>query len=52
VFFLDLGKTAQPVTAIMYDGGFQTKSNLNREFLRVTGTKPRDWRQESAMVTK
>ncbi len=47
-----LSTTLQPVTAIMYDSGFQTKSNFNREFLRVTGTTPRDWRQERAAVTK
>jgi AraC-like DNA-binding protein len=45
-----LAKTAQPVTAIMFDSGFQTKSNFNREFLRVTGKTPREWRQEHSLV--
>jgi AraC-like DNA-binding protein len=47
-----LSKTLQPVTAIMFDSGFQTKSNFNREFLRVTGKTPREWRRERAAVTK
>ncbi|MDQ0471143.1 helix-turn-helix domain-containing protein [Labrys wisconsinensis] len=33
-----------PITTILYDVGFQTKSNFNREFLRVTGTSPSRWR--------
>jgi AraC-like DNA-binding protein len=33
------------VTQAIYDSGFQTKSNFNREFLRVTGKTPRDWRK-------
>jgi AraC-like DNA-binding protein len=38
------------VTTIMLDAGFQTKSNFNREFRRVTGTSPSLWRaaQEDA----
>jgi AraC-like DNA-binding protein len=39
-----LSTTAEPVTTIMLDSGFQTKSNFNREFLRVTGKTPREWR--------
>jgi AraC-like DNA-binding protein len=31
------------VTNAMLSSGFNTKSNFNREFLRVTGTNPRDW---------
>ena len=34
-----------PVTQIMLDCGFQTKSNFNREFRRVTGTSPSDYRR-------
>lgn len=40
------GKLAegQSITVAMLDSGFNTKSNFNREFLRVTGTSPRDWK--------
>ncbi|MDE0303522.1 MAG: AraC family transcriptional regulator [Albidovulum sp.] len=31
------------VTAAMLSSGFNTKSNFNREFLRVTGMNPTDW---------
>ncbi|WP_114011176.1 helix-turn-helix domain-containing protein [Cohaesibacter intestini] len=34
-----------PVTTIMLDVGFQTKSNFNREFRRVTGMTPLQWRK-------
>lgn len=34
------------VTQIMFEVGFQTKSNFNREFLRVTGKSPSVWRAE------
>jgi AraC-like DNA-binding protein len=37
--------TDDPITSIMYEAGFQTKSNFNREFLRVTGVTPRAFRQ-------
>jgi AraC-like DNA-binding protein len=33
------------VTTAMLDSGFNTKSNFNREFLRVTGVSPSKWRQ-------
>ncbi|WP_428644172.1 helix-turn-helix domain-containing protein [Roseibium sp.] len=33
------------VTEAMYRSGFSTKSNFNREFLRVTGTTPDAWRR-------
>lgn len=42
-----LSRTDRPVTAIMFDCGFQTKSNFNREFQRVTGTSPSDWRRRA-----
>ncbi|MDO5632332.1 MAG: AraC family transcriptional regulator [Paracoccus sp. (in: a-proteobacteria)] len=32
------------VTQAMLDSGFNTKSNFNREFLRVTGTTPSQWK--------
>ena len=41
-------QTDRPVTAIMFDCGFQTKSNFNREFRRVAGTSPSDWRRRAA----
>lgn len=31
------------VTAAMFDSGFNTKSNFNREFLRTKNLSPRDW---------
>jgi AraC-like DNA-binding protein len=39
-----LEETRKPVTEIMFDVGFQTKSNFNREFRRVVGVTPMDWR--------
>ncbi len=33
-----------PVTAIMLDSGFATKSNFNREFMRITGMSPTEYR--------
>lgn len=36
----------EPVTRIMFDAGFLTKSNFNREFLRVTGQNPTAWRAQ------
>ncbi len=35
-----------PITAIMLEVGFETKSNFNREFLRATGTSPSAWRKK------
>jgi AraC-like DNA-binding protein len=35
----------QSVTAAMLDSGFNTKSNFNREFLRVKGASPSGWLQ-------
>ncbi len=32
------------VTSVIYESGFQTKSNFNREFLRVMGKTPSEWR--------
>lgn len=39
-----LTDTNEPIARIMFDAGFQTKSNFNREFLRVTGMSPKAWR--------
>lgn len=41
-----LGETDLPVTRVMMEAGFLTKSNFNREFRRVTGTSPSAWRRE------
>ncbi len=43
-----LHSTEKPVTEIMFDCGFQTKSNFNREFGRITGTSPRAYRAEDS----
>jgi AraC-like DNA-binding protein len=37
-------ETDLSITQVIYDSGFQTKSNFNREFLRVTDKTPREWR--------
>ncbi len=42
-----LDETRQSATVIMLDVGFSTKSNFNREFRRVTGLSPRQWRARS-----
>jgi AraC-like DNA-binding protein len=43
-----LVETDKSVTEIMLDVGFQTKSNFNREFRRVTDMPPVEWRQSRA----
>ena len=40
-----LEETEQSVTAVMFESGFQTKSNFNREFRRITGMSPLAWRE-------
>lgn len=40
-----LDETDLPVTAAMFECGFQTKSNFNREFARVAGTTPSGYRR-------
>ncbi|TWD48302.1 AraC family transcriptional regulator [Agrobacterium vitis] len=40
-----LADTDQQITTIVFESGFMTKSNFNREFLRVTGQSPSAWRQ-------
>jgi AraC-like DNA-binding protein len=42
-----LAETTTPVTEIMFDVGFQTKSNFNREFRRVTDMSPLEWRKKT-----
>ncbi|HEV7435366.1 MAG TPA: AraC family transcriptional regulator [Pseudorhizobium sp.] len=39
-----LEETDQPLSTVMFASGFGTKSNFNREFRRVTGTSPSQWR--------
>lgn len=39
-----LSTTGNSITQIYLDSGFQTKSNFNREFVRVTGQTPSDYR--------
>jgi AraC-like DNA-binding protein len=40
-----LTETERPVTEVMFECGFQTKSNFNREFRRLTGTSPSAYRE-------
>jgi AraC-like DNA-binding protein len=42
-----LRDTDMPVTTAMFESGFQTKSNFNREFRRVTTQSPASWRAEN-----
>ncbi|MEL7627494.1 helix-turn-helix domain-containing protein [Pectobacterium aroidearum] len=41
-----LSETDARITDIMLASGFQTKSNFNREFLRLTGMSPSVWRSQ------
>lgn len=41
-----LETTDLPVALVMEQAGFQTKSNFNREFQRVLGTTPSQWRAD------
>jgi AraC-like DNA-binding protein len=40
------------VTAAMFASGFNTKSNFNREFLRLRGQAPSDWLKQQDIVDK
>ena len=42
-----LRSCSDTITQIMLSSGFQTKSNFNREFSRVTGTTPSDYREQN-----
>ena len=42
----NIGQTGS-VTDVMFNVGFQTKSNFNREFRRVSGMTPVQWRGEA-----
>jgi AraC-like DNA-binding protein len=39
-----LKDTDGSITAIMFESGFQTKSNFNEAFRKITGTNPANWR--------
>lgn len=39
-----LEETDKPMMTVMFEAGFATKSNFNREFRRVTGKSPSEWR--------
>ncbi|PWV98769.1 AraC family transcriptional regulator [Hoeflea marina] len=43
-----LRETDMVVTAVMFESGFQTKSNFNREFLRAVGMSPSDFRRSGS----
>ncbi|SON54533.1 Bacillibactin transport regulator [Hartmannibacter diazotrophicus] len=45
-----LAETDEPVTSVMFESGFQTKSNFNREFRRVTGMSPSDYRRSAEVA--
>ena len=45
-----LQNTRRSVTDIMFDVGFQTKSNFNREFRRVTDMTPQAWRSKHTPI--
>nr|WP_246719019.1 AraC family transcriptional regulator [Rhizobium rhizoryzae] len=49
-----LEETDQPLTTMMLDAGFATKSNFNREFRRVTGMSPSEWRSKlrASLISK
>lgn len=42
----------ESITSAMLSSGFNTKSNFNREFLRVLGKSPSDWLASQAPVDK
>lgn len=44
--------TDKPVTEIMFEVGFQTKSNFNREFRRITEMSPMEWRERKTATSR
>lgn len=44
-----LAKDDISITTVMFESGFQTKSNFNREFRRVTSFSPVDWRDKNRL---
>lgn len=47
-----LENSTRSVTEIMFEVGFETKSNFNREFRRVTGVTPLEWRKSKGSTSK
>jgi len=47
-----LVETGKPVTEVMFEVGFQTKSNFNREFRRVTEMSPVEWRERKTATSQ
>ena len=47
-----LKQTDAPITEIIYDVGFTTKSNFNREFQRIVGVSPSAWRRSNDMNSR
>ena len=45
-----LERTDISVTAAMFEAGFQTRSNFNREFRRVTSLSPASWRDRNRLA--
>jgi AraC-like DNA-binding protein len=45
-----LRETDKPVTSVMFEAGFETKSNFNREFRRATGASPAEWRKTAQTI--
>ena len=39
--------TSDTILAVSLAAGFATKSNFNREFVRITGTSPSQWRRQN-----
>ena len=39
-----------PITTLMFEAGFSTKSNFNKEFLRVTGLTPSEYRKQAEIT--
>lgn len=44
----ELWARGTPVTSAMLESGFATKSNFNREFQRIKGCTPSQWRDRAA----
>lgn len=47
-----LSDTKMPITEIMFEAGFQTKSTFNREFLVAAGKSPSDYRKDALQLKK
>ncbi|WP_299415592.1 AraC family transcriptional regulator [uncultured Sulfitobacter sp.] len=45
-------QSGESVTSAMLGAGFNTKSNFNREFLRIAGTSPSDWLDRAQSVPR